>query len=67
MEKLIAVCVTFATVIILGLFICGTTYYCNNSNRAYYDSVNKCVESGGSFVPTSASNGSGFVCIIKNK
>lgn len=52
-----------ATVIVLG--VVSMIYLgASSNNQRYYDSMNKCIAAGGSFIPQ---NGSGSVCLMGMK
>ena len=46
------------------VFVCVIGYNVFESNQRYYDSMNKCITSGGSFVPTINNNAN---CLMGNK
>lgn len=50
MRETIIICITAA--VVLGSAVAGCTYAVTENNRQYYDTMRRCMESGGSFVPT---------------
>jgi len=51
---------TTAAVIVLGV-VTMIYFGASSNNERYYDSMNKCIAAGGSFIPQ---NGSGSVCLM---
>jgi hypothetical protein len=54
---------TTAAVIVLGV-VTMIYFGASSNNERYYDSMNKCIAAGGSFIPQ---NGSGSVCLMGMK
>lgn len=50
--------VAIATVLLGTSFVGGCTYVVTENNRQYYATMQQCVESGGTFVPTRGDNSS---------
>ena len=49
-------------VVIIGIIVGGVVYGVKTSNDKYYEAMNLCVSSGGSWIP---SNGNSGACIRK--
>ena len=62
MREIIVICITAA--VVLGSAVAGCTYTVTENNRRYYETMQRCMESGGSFVPTRGSDSSA-ACISR--
>ena len=53
------------TAVVIVLSVVSMIYFgASSNNERYYDSMNKCIAAGGSFIPQ---NGSGSVCLMGMK
>jgi hypothetical protein len=51
------------TVLLVSIICLGSTYYCTESDRRYYEAFGQCVTSGGTVVPTGAYGNAMIACV----
>ena len=54
--------ITVALVVIACAGVGGCTYTVSSNNQLYYDAMNRCTDSGGSFIPTKGDTSSA-ICL----
>jgi hypothetical protein len=55
-----------AVLLVVCLGITGCTYMLIDNNRMYYDTMSRCIEQGGTFIPT-RTNSSEAACVIGSR
>lgn len=62
-RQVLIVCLT--CIIVFGTFVTGCTITVNTQNQQYFDALNRCVQGGGSWIPSKGNNEGN--CIMRNK
>ena len=62
LKGVLLVCVTL--IVVFGTFVSGCTYVVSHNNARYYDTMQQCMDRGGTFIPTKGDNSSA-ACIMR--